>query len=165
MSTVAFPRSCVGTGQCLELLPEPGFQQLPGVTAGSIPPCWGVLVGGSSPGSLLELMQEHCLPLSERKQPEARYSLFDFIPRVFQLFPAMAAVCGRAESGEGHCTVVFYKRNLVNEYFIYLLVSCCLLWSQVTAMVGGGVSLHRAGSRATAVTLQVTSAGRERNLR
>lgn len=76
---VAFPRSGVGTGQCLELLPEPGsqlgvgFQQLqvPGVTAGSIPPCWGVLVGGSSPGSLLELIQKSCLVLSEGKQKQA----------------------------------------------------------------------------------------------
>lgn len=61
--------------------------------------------------------------------------------------------------------MVFYECfSLVNEYFIYLLVSCCLLWSQVTAVVGGGVSFHRAGSRATAVTVQVTSPGRQRNL-
>lgn len=51
----------------------------------------------------------------------------------------MAGVCGRAERGEGHCTVVFCECfSLVHEYFIYLLVSCCLLWSQVTATVGGG---------------------------
>lgn len=62
--------------------------------------------------------------------------------------------------------MVFYECfPLVHEYFIYLLVSCCLSWSQVTALVGGGVSFHRAGSRATAVPVQVTSPGRDRNPR
>lgn len=77
---VAFPGNDVGTGQCLELLPEPGSQlwglvssssQAAGVTAGSIPLCRGFLVGYSSPGSLLELIQEHCLALSEGKEKQA----------------------------------------------------------------------------------------------
>lgn len=76
MSTVAFPGSDVGTGQCLELLPEPasrlgvGCQQLPGnrVTAASILPMLGVLGGG---GSLLELIQERCLALSKGKEKQA----------------------------------------------------------------------------------------------
>lgn len=28
--------------------------------------------------------------------------------------------------------------SLVHEYFIYLLISCCLSWSQVTVLLGGG---------------------------
>lgn len=80
MSTVAFPKSGAGTAQRLELLPEPRSQlgvlvssssQVPGVTAGSIPTCWGLLVGASGSGSLLELIQECCLALSEGKQKQA----------------------------------------------------------------------------------------------
>lgn len=47
--------------------------------------------------------------------------------------------------------MVFYECfSPVREYFIYLLVSCCLSWSQVTVLVGGGVSFHRAGSHSCA---------------
>lgn len=77
---VTFPRNGVGTGQCLGLLPEPGsqlrgfgFQQLPGSRSHSRfnPPVLGGVGGGSSPDSLLELTQEHCLALSEGKQKQA----------------------------------------------------------------------------------------------
>lgn len=34
--------------------------------------------------------------------------------------------------------MVFYECfSLVHEYFIYLLVSCCLSWSRVAVLVGG----------------------------
>lgn len=46
----------------------------------------------------------------------------------------------------------------MNEYFIYLLISCCLSWTQVTITGEDGVLLNRTGcwrlmTRATALML------------